>query len=483
MIDRIKTQLSPSKVIQRYIELKKKNNLYWGLCPFHKEKTPSFAVNDEKQIFHCFGCGISGDIFKFIQELEQKPFSDVVRVLCEELGIKYSSNASIPTTNVLQSAMEFYVENLNEDVYRYLENRNIHREMIEKFQIGFAPGNNIIDHLYKIYDAKLVLKSGITTAHGFDRFRNRIIIPIKNRLHKVIGFAGRNLTEELPKYINSAETEDFHKNLHLFGEQFLNESFNLYKHDEAIIVEGYMDVIKMHQYGFVNTFGIMGLGLNQGHFLTLFQKYSKVFLLFDNDNAGKRALHNNINIMLKCITPHKHIFIVELVDYKDPDELLENLGADIMQMNIKGSLNLKDWIYKNILRPIEDHAIYLEKVNELTDYIKNQFVKIAWKKEWRIYTPKHQMTHKVNKPSEHIILSLILNNLEHVHHILDNLFYIELRDNQLNEIFNYIIENPHLENIKNNIKLKFKFIAQPTSIFLNKEAFAIYIKDYYEKLS
>lgn len=490
MIDQIKSQIKITKIIEKYIKLQKKGHLYWGLCPFHGEKTPSFVVNDEKQMFHCFGCGISGDIFKFIQLKENKQFSDILHELADEIGIKIKKTSYKQQTNleeILNKCTEFYQTQLKNEYYQYFIDRKISPEMIIKFQLGYANNNKSIDYLYEFFSNEDLIKAGIITAHSMDRFRNRIIFPIKNRQNNTIGFSGRTIDNSIPKYLNSIETEIFKKSLHLFGEQFLHQM----NEDFVILVEGYMDVIKMHQHGFSNTLGIMGTNINRGYFISLFQKFSKVIIMLDGDNAGKKALETNLHILLQSVTPNKRIFIV-LLNQKDPDSVLDEFGSEEMTIIINNSIGLEIWINDFILDKYKhDYAIFLEKTYELSNIILNKFIREAWLKLWRFNynngsnKPNNKLL--INNYTELNLLNIMICNLNLLQSIIDQLFNFSFKTDKYNEIWQYILDNIlhlSLEIIKshiiNNYNLK---INNNVQIFLTEKTFFLYIQDYFNKIN
>lgn len=487
MINEIKSQVKISSLINKWTPLRKKGGLFWGLCPFHGEKTPSFAVNDEKQIFHCFGCGLSGDIFKFLQIKEEKTFGQVVEELANELGIKKKTRfLSSGVENVLQKALEFYESKLCSEKELIFVQRGISNEMIKKFQLGFSPDNHLLDYLYQFFSHSLITEAGLVNPSGFDPFRNRLIIPIKNRQNNPIGFSGRIVDEttKAPKYINSAETVLFQKNLHLFGEQFMSTM-----NDPVILVEGYMDVIQMHQNGFTSTLGIMGTSLNRGHFITLFQKFSHVIIMFDGDSAGKRALENSLHIFLKSVTPHKKISVVELEE-KDPDELLIKYGKKKMESYINNSIPLEFWVEKRIIADYYSYgnkAILLEKISDLSKMINNEFIREAWKNQWKSYKSCVVQSLKI-KPeySEEKLLSIIVNSLDLVEEIAENVHDISFKSQKFNQIFQYIIDNLfHQSNseILKYINENMGFRPKKTPLFVGSKALLIYLQDYYKKIN
>ncbi|MBQ0040652.1 MAG: DNA primase [Clostridiales bacterium] len=338
-IDELKMQVNIVDVVGRVVDLKKSGANYKGLCPFHSEKTPSFMVNEEKQIFNCFGCGEKGDVIKFVESYHKIPFIEAVDQLCDEYGIKKPERASSgPKIDydhyyaINAKAARFFYNALgtkNNRGLAYFKKRGLSKETITKWGLGYAPatGTALVDYLHSenVSDADM-LKLGLANEgkNGlYDKYRDRCIFPIMNTQGKVIGFGGRAIEDIKPKYINSSESEIFLKKNNLFGLNFTKKDIS--DEDRAIVVEGYMDVISLYQAGVQNVVASLGTALtdNQAKLLT---RYSKnVVLSYDSDGAGIKAALRGIEVMAGAGAKTK---VLSVIDGKDPDDYVKAHGKD-----------------------------------------------------------------------------------------------------------------------------------------------------------
>ncbi len=338
-IDDLKMQVNIVDVVGREVDLKKAGANYKGLCPFHSEKTPSFMVNEEKQIFNCFGCGQKGDVIKFVQEYYKLPFMEAVEKLCGEYGItmperRHSSQRKDYSRyyEINAKAARFFYNSLgtgNNKGLAYLRSRGLSRDTIVKFGLGYAPasGTALVDHLRseKVTDEEM-LKLGLANSgkNGlYDKFRDRVIFPIINTQDKVIGFGGRAIGDIKPKYLNSPESEVFLKKNNLFGLNFTKSEIS--SEGRAVIVEGYMDVISLYQSGIRNVAASLGTALtdNQARLLC---RYSKnIILSYDSDNAGISAALRGITVINNAGGKPR---VLTVTDGKDPDEFIQKNGKE-----------------------------------------------------------------------------------------------------------------------------------------------------------
>ncbi len=437
----IKDEILLSEEISQYVKLKKSGNLMWGLCPFHSEKTPSFAVNDEKGFFHCFGCGKHGDIFSFSMYYHNLDFKSAINKLCESHRLpvpkKKDFNSKKQLMEIMQYTSKIYMQNLQKqpNALEYLSKRGVNAEMCQKFSIGFAC--NTIDILLKEgYDIEKLKELGICSINNLDRMRSRIIFPIISRNQEVIAFAGRVLDDSLPKYINSPETKLFHKSFHLF-----NENSIIYN-KPVILVEGYMDVISLSNY-FDNVVAFMGTNLSNGQALTISKLTNKIILMFDGDDAGKRAIEKNINILLGFINPEHEVIICELEDGKDPDNIIHNSGVKEINRIIDDGLSISNWLIKQIkVIGIENPtqiALGLKKIDEILHLIKNKHVKQAFEIFFNKYYKNLSIINKKQRPkisnSEDILITLLL-------------YKYELLCSMIEEIMGFCFTNQHYEEIR-----------------------------------
>ena len=338
-IDELKMQVNIVDVVGRVVELKKSGANYKGLCPFHSEKTPSFMVNEEKQIFNCFGCGEKGDVIKFVESYNKIPFMEAVDSLCDEYGIRKPERSSSQPKidydhyyDINAKAARFFYNSLGSKNNRglaYFKKRGLSKDTITKWGLGYAPasGTALVEYLRseKVSDADM-LKLGLANEgkNGlYDKYRDRCIFPIFNRQGKVIGFGGRAIEDIKPKYINSSESEIFLKKNNLFGLNFTKKSIS--DEDRVIVVEGYMDVISLYQAGITNVVASLGTALtdNQAKLVTRYTK--NVVLSYDSDGAGIKAALRGIEVMSAAGAKTK---VLSVIDGKDPDDYVKAHGKE-----------------------------------------------------------------------------------------------------------------------------------------------------------
>ena len=324
IIEEIKSKVDIVDVISRYVSLQKVGNNYRALCPFHTETTPSFYVNPSFKTYHCFGCGASGDVIKFIQEIEGVSFIEALRRLAKEANVKIELDE---TSSFHSLYLKFYNElheeykrNLNDFAISYLKNRGFEEDEIKKYEFGFAPIDSDIPYkIAKKLNINSLRKLGFL--HGKDPFSGRLIIPIKDEYGRVIAFGGRILGEGQPKYINSYETEFFKKSSTMF-------LFNIAKDkiknaDFAIVCEGYFDAISFHRAGLTNAVATLGTAFTKFHARKIRKLTQNIVLSFDMDSAGVKATLLSLKILL---TMDFNVMIVVFEDGKDPDEILKTKG-------------------------------------------------------------------------------------------------------------------------------------------------------------
>ncbi len=318
VIQEIKDRLDVVSVIGRYVQLKKSGSSYKGLCPFHSEKTPSFHVFPQTNTWKCFGCGAGGDIFTFVEKRENLPFPDVLRMLAREAGVPLEEvrpevrDARQRLLDIHNAATSFFQSNLltgpeGERARVYLAHRGVSQEAIEQFQLGFARDGweHLIHHLKsKGYSLEEIIQAGLAiprdTGGAYDRFRNRLIIPIRDVQGRVIAFGGRILGEGEPKYLNSPQTPLFDKSRVIFGLDMAKRAIRA--RDQVVLVEGYMDVISAHQRGFKNVVAAMGTSLTSQQ-VQLLSRYSRNFVFaLDADAAGARATWRGVMIVQETLS-------------------------------------------------------------------------------------------------------------------------------------------------------------------------------------
>ena len=354
IIEEVRMKNDIVDVISGYVRLQKKGSSYFGLCPFHNEKSPSFSVSPGKQMYYCFGCGAGGNVFTFIMEYENFTFIEAVKYLAERAGVKlpegeYSKEqraaADLKTVllEVNKKAASYYYYQLKQEsgrqAYEYLKNRELSDETIKSFVLGYS--SKYSDSLYRYlkgkgYSDAILKESGLFSAderYGMhDKFWNRVMFPIMDVNNRVIGFGGRVMGDAKPKYLNSPETKIFDKSRNLYGLNIARKSRKNY----LIVCEGYMDVISMHQAGFTNAVASLGTALTSGH-ASLMSRYTKeVLLTYDSDEAGQKAALRGIPILREAgIKPR----VVNLAPYKDPDEFIKAEGQEAFEKRLSEAMN------------------------------------------------------------------------------------------------------------------------------------------------
>lgn len=354
IIEEVRMKNDIVDVISDYVKLQKKGSSYFGLCPFHNEKSPSFSVSPGKQMYYCFGCGAGGNVFTFIMEYENYTFVEALKYLAGRAGVtlpeaEYSKEAraaaDLRTTllEIQKKAAGFYYYQLRQDTGKqgmaYLKGRELSDETIHKFGLGCSPKYSGALYQYlksKGYSDEHLKESGlfnIDERRGMqDKFWNRVMFPIMDVNNRVIGFGGRVMGDAKPKYLNSPETKIFDKSRNLYGLNIARTSRKPY----LIVCEGYMDVIAMHQAGFTNAVASLGTALTSGH-ASLMRRYTKeVLLTYDSDEAGQKAALRGIPILKAAgIRPR----VVNLAPYKDPDEFIKAEGKEAFEKRLDEAAN------------------------------------------------------------------------------------------------------------------------------------------------
>ena len=349
VIEEVRSSNNIVDIIGGYVRLQKKGSSYFGLCPFHNEKSPSFSVSPNKQMYYCFGCGAGGNVFTFIMEYENQTFPEAVKILADLAGIalpeaelteeqKRERNKRQLLLEINKTAANYFYYQLNGDqgqqAREYLENRRLSKETQIHFGLGYASKYSNDLYLYlkkKGYQDQILKETGLLTydekrgAH--DKFWNRVMFPIMDVNNRVIGFGGRVMGDGMPKYLNSPETMLFDKSRNLYGLNYARTSRKPY----MIICEGYMDVIAMHQAGFTNAVASLGTAFTAQHSVLLKRYTQEVRLAYDSDGAGQKAALRAIPILKSAGI---NVRVIHMDPYKDPDEFIKNLGTEAFQERI-----------------------------------------------------------------------------------------------------------------------------------------------------
>ncbi|MFN4226974.1 MAG: DNA primase [Candidatus Ratteibacteria bacterium] len=352
-VEEILEKVDIVEIVSDYLNLKKAGKNFKTLCPFHPEKTPSFFVSPEKQVFHCFGCGIGGNAIKFLMNIEKISFYEALRLLAKRVGIEISKKEGVKESvekKRILNANKYAANLYNKFIFspsgkialEYLYQRNLTDSHINNFSIGFAPSNNFL--LSKIEEEKLnkedfVLAALLDEQGKEDTFKNRIIFPIYNIKNEIIGFGGRAIDDQvMPKYLNIRENILFNKSNCLYGINWSKESIKL--KGFVILVEGYFDVLKMHINGIENTVAPMGTSITELHLNLLKKITDKILLLFDGDDAGIRAALRNLETIIRN---GFEIKICMLPSGFDPDKFIDEYGVKTMLSFIEKSQDFVDF--------------------------------------------------------------------------------------------------------------------------------------------
>lgn len=354
LIEDIRMKNDILDVVSGYVKLQKKGSSYFGLCPFHNEKSPSFSVTPSKQMYYCFGCGAGGNVYTFVMQYENFDFVEAVKMLAERAGVELPEESNDAESRrvsdlrktlleINKKAAYFYFYKLKQEDgrigYQYLSDRQLSAETIKKFGLGYA--GKYRDELYRYlkkegYSDNVLQESGLITfdeARGiYDKFFNRVMFPIMDVNSRVIGFGGRVMGQGEPKYLNSPETKVFEKSRNLYGLNIARTSRQPY----MIICEGYMDVISLHQAGFQNAVASLGTAFTSGHASLLKRYTQEVMLSYDSDGAGVKAALRAIPI---CKAAGLRVKVINMKPYKDPDEFIKNLGKEAYVERIQTAQN------------------------------------------------------------------------------------------------------------------------------------------------
>jgi DNA primase len=354
LIEEIRMKSDIVDVISGYVKLQRKGSSYFGLCPFHNEKSPSFSVSPSKQMYYCFGCGAGGNVFTFLMEYENFTFVEALKSLAERAGVElpqleYSreakAQADLKSTllEVNKMAAKYYYYQLRKEgaevAMSYLKGRELSDETINKFGLGYS--DKYSDDLYrylksKNYSDDILRQSGLFNVDErrgmYDKFWNRVIFPIMDVNNRVIGFGGRVMGDAKPKYLNSPETKLFDKSRNLYGLNFARTS----RRRNLIICEGYMDVISMHQAGFTNAVASLGTALTSQQASLLKRYTDEVLIIYDSDEAGVKAALRAIPMLKTAGLATK---VINLKPYKDPDEFIKNMGKEAFEERLDNGTN------------------------------------------------------------------------------------------------------------------------------------------------
>jgi len=394
------------EVIGSRMTLKKAGKNYSGLCPFHNEKTPSFSVSPDKQFFHCFGCQESGTALGFVMLHDRLDFVEAVEALAGSIGLDVPREKGFSTKEnkadgklleALLKATDFFKNQLrgSESAKKYLQGRGISGALARDFQLGYAPaGWQVLESNLNEVTKKSLLDAGLVSqgdnGKSYDRFRDRIMFPIRNTRGQIIGFGGRLMSSDGgPKYLNSPETEAFKKGEELYGLYEARKSQN--RLEKIVVVEGYMDVLSLVQSGIANVVATLGTATNEIHFQKLFRHTNEIVLCFDGDSAGRQAGWKALERVVPALTDQKQVKLVFLPEGEDPDTLVQKLGLEDFERLLQNSTPGLDYLVRKLsdgldLDSLDDRAKffglcqpYVEKMKEgiLRDLFQQKVSNIA----------------------------------------------------------------------------------------------------------
>lgn len=509
LIDEIKSSNDIVDTISQYVTLKRSGRSFFGLCPFHKEKSPSFSVSPDKQIFHCFGCGVGGNVIHFISKIENLDFRETLEFLAERSGIELpsSENEQFNQRQVLKDkvykinecAANFYHENLYKPTAKpaqeYVKTRKLNNTTLKSFLIGYSGTyNELYNHLRSQgFSNEEILASSLVNRNErgqyIDRFRNRLMIPIMDIRGKVIAFGGRVLDKSLPKYINSPETIVYTKGRHLFGLNVAKKG-NL---DKIVIVEGYMDAISLYQRGITNVVASLGTALTEAQGRLLRKYAGQVIISYDSDGAGQAATMRGLEILknLGC-----DVRILQMDGAKDPDEYVIKYGSGRFNLLIDEAISLTEFKVKVLkgqynLDNTNDKIKFLQQIAKLlvdidsqieleiqVDNISknykiskeaiyaeiNKIKYVARKKENENMPKAKPVIRKIEKSvdeatikRENVIIYLLINGDENIKNKIkenikvDDLKY-PLNTEIVKKIYEYLAEGKEITNILDNME-------------------------------
>lgn len=408
IIDEVRQNNDVVDVISQYVHLSRKGRNYFGLCPFHNEKSPSFSVSPDKQIFHCFGCGVGGNVYTFLMKIEGLTFLEALETLAERAKIQLPTldtgldsqkeELKSKVYKINEISAEFYHQNLYKTTAKiaqeYIKKRKLNQETLEAFQIGYS---GRVDEMYKFlrekgFGEKEILESGLVIKNDNgtykDRYRNRLMFPICDVRGRVIGFGGRVLDDSKPKYINSPENIVYSKGRHLFG-------LNIAKKESAkkiLIVEGYMDVISLHQRGIKNVVGALGTALTEQQGWLLRKTTEQVILGFDADGAGQNAIARSMEILQNMGCDMR---VLQIEGAKDPDEYIIKYGEGRFKLEIENAISLVEFKVRNLKKEynLENSG---DKINFLRE-ISKILSKVESTIEREIYIEKIAKGYNISK--------------------------------------------------------------------------------------
>ena len=430
VINEIKDKTDILDLVSEYVKLEKRGRNYIGLCPFHDEKTPSFTVSEDKQICHCFGCKKGGNVFQFTQEIKDVPFVEAVKELGERVNIKvdvgqtqYNQQSQMASDDLKMIEMHELIQDYyhyalmktveGEEALNYLRQRGFTDELIKQRQIGYAPDSSHFCHDFlekKGYDIELAYEAGLLSRNEenfsyYDRFRNRIMFPLKNAQGRIVGYSGRTYNNQEPKYLNSPETPIFQKRRLLYNLDKARKSIR--QNDEIVLLEGFMDVIKSDYAGLKQVVASMGTQLSQEHMTFLKKLTNNITLMFDGDYAGREATLKTGQALLQ---QGLNVYAIQLPSGMDPDEYIGKYGNEA---------------FLNFVAK-DKKAFVLFKVESHQDEINNN--DLAYERHFR------EATHDIAQVQSTILRNKLIQDVANIFNMSPEMIYHEIGSNNMPQV-------------------------------------------------
>lgn len=430
VINEIKDKTDILDLVSEYVKLEKRGRNYIGLCPFHDEKTPSFTVSEDKQICHCFGCKKGGNVFQFTQEIKDIPFVEAVKELGERVDIKvdvgqtqYNQQSQMASDDLKMIEMHELIQDYyhyalmktveGEEALNYLRQRGFTDELIKQRQIGYAPDSSHFCHDFlekKGYDIELAYEAGLLSRNEenfsyYDRFRNRIMFPLKNAQGRIVGYSGRTYTNQEPKYLNSPETPIFQKRRLLYNLDKARKSIR--QNDEIVLLEGFMDVIKSDYAGLKQVVASMGTQLSQEHMTFLKKLTNNITLMFDGDYAGREAILKTGQALLQ---QGLNVYVIQLPSGMDPDEYIGKYGNEA---------------FLNFVAK-DKKAFVLFKVESHQDEINNN--DLAYERHFR------EATHDIAQVQSTILRNKLIQDVANIFNMSPEMIYHEVGSKNMPQV-------------------------------------------------
>lgn len=522
-LEDLKSRISIVDVVSSRIRLQRKGTCWTALCPFHKEKTGSFRVDESKGLYYCFGCHAGGDAIKFIMEFDKVSFQEAVEIIAEQLNMPvphpdeklHFEDPNERLYKIMDIAKKYFAKNLfdknNDTAMNYLNIRNIHKECIEKFHLGFAPNNSELYNLLKqqkFLDDELIA-SGIFVKSSYnnelvDRYKGRLIFPIIDAFGRCVGFGGRLLekSNNKAKYINSPETDIYVKSNQLYGYHLAKRC----KSRQIVIVEGYLDVISMHQAGFDGAVAPLGTSISSNQINMCWKICNNPVIMLDGDSAGVTASYRWIDKILEHLEPGKSFKFAALPQDTDPDMLVYNKQVPSLSEAIENAIPLSDWLWEGAFalfpsQTPEENAelvqMLMEKAKSIkNDTIRNFYIQDIRNREKSLYRRKKKpikyekitSVGSAREKIEKILVAAIVNHPYIMDRVVEEFVKLEFEDPEVRKVKEEIVgyyakftnDMPQFKEALQKMHINFKGIGIHANFVSEEVADEEVIKKWFE---